>query len=93
MRELLAKQFVCNCLTCQLRRRPDDACGLRTKRIRADRNNLFQGEPRPYLATVKTAGGPSLHCTIPTEGVPSLRFLQGWAAMLPAQLLSVLHRP
>jgi hypothetical protein len=32
------------------------------------------------------AGGPSLHCTIPTEGAPSLRFLQGWAAMLPAQL-------
>jgi hypothetical protein len=26
-------------------------------------------------------------------GGPSLRFLQGWAAMLPAQLLSVLHRP
>src|SRR5882672_2606898 len=40
-----------------------------------------------------TAGGPSLHCTIPTESAPSLRFLQGWAAMLPAQLLSVLHRP
>src|SRR5580700_6868726 len=39
------------------------------------------------------AGGPSLHCTIPTEGAPSLRLLQGWAAMLPAQLLSVLHRP
>ena len=39
----------------------------------------------------KEAGGPSLHCTIPTEGAPSLRFLQGWAAMLPAQLLSVLH--
>jgi hypothetical protein len=37
------------------------------------------------------AGGPSLHCTIPTAGAPSLRFLQGWAAMLPAQLLSVLH--
>ena len=49
----------------------------------------------------KWADGPSLHCTIPTEGAPSLRFLQesalrlpkGWAAMLPAQLLSVLHRP
>src|SRR6476661_5635155 len=25
-------------------------------------------------------------------GAPSLRFLQGWAAMLPAQLLSVLYR-
>jgi hypothetical protein len=42
---------------------------------------------------VHLAGGPSLHCTIPTEGAPSLRFLQGWAAMLPAQLLSVLHYP
>jgi hypothetical protein len=40
----------------------------------------------------RVAGGPSLHCTIPTEGAPSLRFLQGWA-MLPAQLLSVLHQP
>src|SRR6266853_1602021 len=29
----------------------------------------------------------------PRMGAPSLRFLQGWAAMLPAQLLSVLHRP
>ena len=46
------------------------------------------------------AGGPSLHCTISTEGAPSLRFLQepalslskGWAAM-PAQLLSALHYP
>ena len=31
------------------------------------------------------AGGPALTifaCTIPTEGAPSLRFLQGWAAML-----------
>jgi len=27
------------------------------------------------------------------EGVPALRYLQGWAAMLPAQLLSVLHYP
>jgi hypothetical protein len=26
-----------------------------------------------------------------TEGAPSLRFLQGWAAMLPAQLSSVLR--
>ena len=26
------------------------------------------------------------------SGRPSLRFLQGWAAMLPTQLLSVLHR-
>ena len=34
---------------------------------------------------------PILHCTIPTEGTPSLRFLQWWAAMLPAQLSSVLH--
>src|SRR6266478_6674322 len=32
-------------------------------------------------------------CWLPTESAPSLRFLQGWAAMLPAQLLSVLHRP
>ena len=40
------------------------------------------------------AGGPSLHCTIATEGAPSLRFLQepalslpkGWVTMLPAQL-------
>ena len=38
----------------------------------------------------RVAGGPSLHCTIPTEGAPSLRFLQepalslpkGWVAML-----------
>src|SRR5258708_9893400 len=43
---------------------------------------------RPFIMR-----GPSLHCTIPTESAPSLRFLQGWAAMLPAQLLSVLHRP
>ncbi|SRR5216683_2212774 len=30
------------------------------------------------------AGGPPLifACTIPAEGAPSLRFLQGWAAML-----------
>jgi len=31
------------------------------------------------------AGGPALvmlACTISTEGAPSLRFLQGWAAML-----------
>jgi hypothetical protein len=31
------------------------------------------------------AGGPPLTifaCTIPTEGAPSLRFLQGWVAML-----------
>jgi hypothetical protein len=27
------------------------------------------------------------------EGAPSLRFLQGWAAMLPTQLLSVLTPP
>ena len=33
------------------------------------------------------AGGPSLPCTIATEGAPSLRFLQGWAAMLRAQLV------
>ena len=26
-----------------------------------------------------------MHCTIPTEGAPSLRFLQKWAAMLLAQ--------
>jgi hypothetical protein len=38
-------------------------------------------------------GSPSLHCTIPTEGAPSLRFLQGWVKMMPAQLLSVLHYP
>src|SRR5438045_3412135 len=43
--------------------------------------------------TYSSAGGPSLHCTIPTEGAPSLRFLQVWVAMLPAQLLSVLHHP
>jgi hypothetical protein len=42
---------------------------------------------------MRPGGWPTLHCTIPTEGVPSLRFLQRWAAMLPAQLLSVLHRP
>ena len=42
--------------------------------------------------TDNRAGGPSLHCTIPTEGAPSLRILQG-AAMLPAQLLSDLHYP
>jgi hypothetical protein len=32
------------------------------------------------------AGGPALTisaCTIPVEGAPSLRFLQGWAAMMP----------
>src|ERR1700732_3116550 len=51
-------------------------------------HKLAQREAKRNLA-----GGPSLHCTIPTEGAPSLRFLQGWAAMLPAQLLSVLHRP
>src|ERR1700685_3136403 len=37
-------------------------------------------------------GGPSLTifaCTIPTEGALPLRFLQGWAAMLLMQLLSV----
>ena len=31
------------------------------------------------------AGGPALTisaCTIPVEGAPSLRFLQGWDAML-----------
>jgi hypothetical protein len=31
------------------------------------------------------AGGPALTifaCAIPTSGAPSLRFLQGWAAML-----------
>jgi hypothetical protein len=47
------------------------------------------------------AGSPSLPCTIPTEGAPSLRFLQepalslpkGWAAMLLIRLLSVLHCP
>jgi hypothetical protein len=35
----------------------------------------------------KRAGGPHLAifvCIIPTEGAPSLRFLQGWAAMLLA---------
>jgi len=48
-----------------------------------DKRDAWKGE----------AGGPSLHCTIPTEAAPSLRFLQGWAAMLSAQLLSVLHRP
>jgi len=34
------------------------------------------------------AGGPPFVmfvCTIPTEGAPSLRSLQGWAAMLPGQ--------
>ena len=45
--------------------------------------------------------GPSLHCTTPTR-VPHpfdfaqgrlLRFLQEWAAMLLARLLSVLHCP
>jgi hypothetical protein len=45
-------------------------------------------------------GGPSLHCTIPREGAPSLRFLQepalslskGRVAMPPAQLLLVPRR-
>ena len=38
---------------------------------------------------VAQAGGPPLAifaCTIPAEGAPSLRFLQGWVAMLPTQL-------
>ena len=33
------------------------------------------------LMRVRT-GGPLFACTIRTEGAPSLRFLQGWAAML-----------
>jgi len=33
----------------------------------------------------------SLIPNAPTEGAPSLRSLQGWAAMLPAQLLCVLR--
>jgi hypothetical protein len=40
---------------------------------------------RRYLC--RGADGPPLtifECTIPTEGAPSLRFLQGWAAMLRA---------
>jgi hypothetical protein len=28
-------------------------------------------------------------CTIPAEGAPSLRFLQGWVAMLPTPFLSL----
>jgi len=39
----------------------------------------------PRLAGVPKAGGPPLAMfvyTIPTEGAPSLRFSQGWAAML-----------
>ena len=44
---------------------------------------------------------PSLHCIIPAEGAPSLRSWQepalslpkGRAAMLPAQLVCVLHYP
>ena len=36
-------------------------------------------------SSARLAGAPPLTifaCTIPTEGAPSLRFLQGWAAML-----------
>jgi hypothetical protein len=39
------------------------------------------------------AGGSSLHCIMPAEGSPSLRFLEERAAMLPAQLLCLLHYP
>jgi hypothetical protein len=46
-----------------------------------------------HYAGLTSEGAPSLHCTIPTEGAPSLRFLQGWAAMLPGHLLSVRHYP
>ena len=53
----------------------------------------FSPNRQDLVITLAAAGDPSLHCTIPTEGAPSLRFLQGWAAMLPAQRLSVLHHP
>jgi hypothetical protein len=39
----------------------------------------------PFWEVARLAGGPPLAifaCTIPTESAPSLRFLQGWAAML-----------
>jgi len=38
----------------------------------------------PHLGLVGTGGPPltTFACPIPTEGAPSLRFLQGWAAML-----------
>ena len=38
----------------------------------------------------KGAGGPSLHCTIPTEGAPSLRFFARVGGDAAAQLLSSL---
>ena len=61
-------------------------------------SDTFPDVPEPYTKRLRLyrkllAGGPSLHCIIPTEGAPSLRFLQGWVAMLAAQLLSVLHYP
>jgi hypothetical protein len=47
----------------------------------------------PHVPIGHPGGWPIFACTIPTEGAPSLRFLQGWAAMLSTQLLSVLHCP
>jgi hypothetical protein len=41
----------------------------------------------------REGGWPTFGLHYSHGGCPSLRFLQGWAAMLPAQLLPVLHRP
>jgi hypothetical protein len=68
----------------------------RTQRMPSRTGQRPSEEPAVRLTGNSRAGGPPLTIsarTIPTEGAPSLRSLQGWAAMLPTQLLSVLHKP
>jgi hypothetical protein len=71
-------------------------CGMQRFLSIGDSTRTFNTLRKLALHEVShwVAGGPPLAismCSISTEGAPSLRFLQGWASMLPAQLLSVLH--